>query len=422
MQEGCISLNKGSTAFLCRRGVYKSSILFQMKKHRKIRVGIIFGGKSTEHEVSLQSAKNVVAALPKNKYEPVLIGIDKEGKWHRSTGADYLLNSNNPKLIALNKMGRQEVGLVTGDGRELMVLQNSERASLDVVFPVLHGPLGEDGTIQGLLKLMDIPFVGPSVLGSAIGMDKDVQKRLLRDAGIPVAKFLTIRTTNKIRKYERKQEKSFGVTFEQAKKELGLPMFVKPANAGSSVGVSKVKTEADFKKAVSDAFKYDNKILIEEGIVGREIECAVLGNEDPIASVPGEVKPNHEFYSYEAKYIDENGAACEIPAKLTAKIAKKVRETAVAAFTALECEGMARVDMFVTGLSSPPFQGGELKRGSVRVLVNEINTIPGFTKISMYPKLWEASGIPYPKLIDTLIHLAFARAKREKKISTHFRV
>ncbi len=393
-----------------------------MQKKQKIRVGIIFGGKSTEHEVSLQSAKNVVAALDKEKYETVLIGIDKTGRWLKSSGANYLLHSENPKLIALNKKAAQGMVLVPGEEKQLMMLQGGEgNQALDVVFPVLHGPLGEDGTMQGLLKLMDIPFVGPSVLGSAVGMDKDVQKRLLRDAGIPIARFLVWRredvgghspfvkgSTRRLLPAPRLRQagRREGFSFAQAKKELGLPFFVKPANAGSSVGVSKVKTEADFESAIANAFKYDSKILIEEGIDGREIECAVLGNEDPVASVPGEIKPNHEFYSYEAKYIDENGAVAEIPAKLSKEVTKKVQETAVAAFKVLECEGMSRVDSFVT------------KDG--RVLVNEINTIPGFTKISMYPKLFEASGIPYPKLIDTLITLALARAKREKRIQTNF--
>lgn len=364
-------------------------------KKRKIKVGIIFGGKSTEHEVSLQSAKNVISALDREKYEPVLIGIDKTGKWHRSTEADYLLHSENPKFISLNKRGAQEMGLVTGDERALIALENNRKEPLDVVFPVLHGPLGEDGTMQGLLKLMNIPFVGPSVLGSAIGMDKDVQKRLLRDAGISIAKFMTARIKDRNR-----------ISFLEAKKKVGLPLFVKPANAGSSVGISKVKVEGDFKKAIALAFEYDCKIIIEEGIEGREIECAVLGNEDPIASVPGEVKTTHEFYSYEAKYIDENGAVCEIPAKLSSKLTKKVQETAIKSFKVLECEGMARVDCFLT------------KDG--KVLVNEINTIPGFTKISMYPKLWEVSGISYPKLIDRLIELALLRAKLEKRIQTNF--
>lgn len=420
-------------------------------KKRKIRVGIIFGGKSTEHEVSLLSAKNVVAALNREKYEPVLIGIDKTGKWHRSAGANYLLNSENPKLIALNSRVAQEVVLPTGS-REVVVREDGSAEPLDVVFPVLHGPLGEDGTVQGLLKLMDIPFVGPSVLGSAIGMDKDVQKRLLRDAGIPIAKFLVLRREGK--KYSlspfSKGETGEGVenvgfSFAQVRKGLGLPFFIKPANAGSSVGVSKVKKETDFKRAIEDAFRYDSKILIEEAIDGREIECAVLGNEDPIASVPGEVKPNHEFYSYEAKYLDDDGAVCEIPAKLPKALFKKVQETAIAAFKTLECEGMARVDMFVTGLGGrarPHTKSKRAMRGKdgsflenggreysthednfgVGVYVNEINTIPGFTKISMYPKLFGASGIPYSKLIDTLIQLALARAKREKRLATNFKL
>lgn len=325
----------------------------KMKRH-KIRVGVIFGGKSTEHEVSLLSAKNVVAALDREKYEIVRIKINKEGGW-----------------------------------------EWKKEEEIDVVFPVLHGPLGEDGTVQGFLKLIGVPFVGPSVLGSAIGMDKDVQKRLLRDAGVPVAKFITVRSRERA-----------ALSFAEIKKKLGLPFFVKPANAGSSVGVHKVKKEADFAAAITDAFRYDTKILIEEGIVGQEIECAVLGNEEPAASVPGEVKPNHEFYSYEAKYLDENGAGLLIPAKLSPHITKKVQETALVAFKVLECEGMSRVDCFVTK--------------DEHVLVNEINTIPGFTKISMYPKLWNASGVSYSALLDRLISLALARAAREKKLKTTF--
>jgi D-alanine-D-alanine ligase len=364
-------------------------------KKRKIRVGIIFGGKSTEHEVSLMSAKNVIAALDREKYDPVLIGIGKDGTWYRSSPASFLLHSENPKLIALNKRMAKEVIIPTGE-QGLVLREGSEMHPLDVVFPVLHGPLGEDGTMQGLLKLMDIPFVGPSVLGSAIGLDKDVQKRLLRDAGIAIAKFLTLQLRDRKR-----------TGFAEAKRALGLPLFVKPANAGSSVGVSKVKTESEFRQAVEQAFNYDAKILLEEAIEGREIECAVLGNESPIASVPGEVKPTHEFYSYEAKYIDENGAKLEIPARLPKMLVKKVQGIAIAAFKTLECEGMARVDCFVT------------KNG--KVLVNEINTIPGFTKISMYPKLFEASGLPYSKLINRLIELALARAKREKRLATNFK-
>lgn len=268
----------------------------------------------------------------------------------------------------------------------------SER-SIDVVFPILHGPFGEDGTIQGLLKLANVPFVGASVLGSAVGMDKDVMKRLLREAEIPIGKFLTFK------------EKDIP-TYEEAVKNLGLPLFVKPANMGSSVGVSKVREKKDFDKAVWEAFKYDRKILIEEGIKGREIECSVLGNDNPIASIPGEVIPNHDFYSYEAKYIDKDGATLEIPAKLSNEIIKKIQILTVKTFKTLSCEGLGRIDFFLK-------ENGD-------ILVNEINTIPGFTSISMYPKLWEASGISYTELIDRLIQLALERFKKEKKLKTSY--
>jgi D-alanine-D-alanine ligase len=364
-------------------------------KH-KIKVAILFGGKSAEHEVSLQSAKSVYEALDKNKYEPVLVGIDKKGKWHLSSSSKFLLNDSNPKLIKLNNQSK-EISVVPGEEAKQLVPMGGEGESrgIDVVFPVLHGTFGEDGTVQGLLKLMDVPFVGPSVLGSAVGMDKEVAKRLLRDAGIPIAKFVCFKA------HEKNQ-----ISFSKIKKELGLPLFVKPANLGSSVGISKVKNEKEFKKAIDDAFLYDSKILIEEYIKGREIEVAVLGNEHPRASTPGEIIPTHEFYSYEAKYIDENGALLQIPAKLPKPVVKKVQELAVRTFKVLECEGMARVDFFVT------------KSG--KACVNEINTIPGFTKISMYPKLWEASGVKYPELINRLIQLAIDRFNREKKLKTSY--
>ena len=358
----------------------------------KIRVGIIFGGKSAEHEVSLQSAKNVVEALDNNKYEPVLIGIDKNGGWHLQNSANFLLNASNPKLIALNK-SNQDLAVTPGKDNKLMVMASKANQSVDVVFPILHGTYGEDGTMQGLLKLLDMPFVGPSVLGSAMAMDKDVAKRLMRDAGIPVAKFLVFR-------------KNEEVDFQVIQKTLGLPVFIKPANLGSSVGINKAKTQEEFTQAVSEAFKFDNKILVEEAVTGREIECAVLGNENPKASVPGEVIPRHEFYSYEAKYIDENGAVLEIPAKLNEQEIKLIQELAVKAFKVLELEGMSRVDFFLK-------PNGE-------ALVNEVNTIPGFTKISMYPKLWEASGLAYSELIDRLIELAIQRHSKETKLKTTY--
>ena len=316
---------------------------------KKIKVGILFGGKSAEHEVSINSARNVIKALDKNKYEVFPIKIGKDGKF---------------SFKIFDKV--------------------------DVVFPVLHGPFGEDGSMQGLLKLKELPFVGPSVLGSAIGMDKDIAKKILRDAGIPIGKFITIRKNNK-------------TNFNLIKKTLGLPLFIKPANMGSSVGVSKVRNEKEFKKGIKDAFLYDTKIIIEEFIAGREIECAVLGNEYPIASLPGEIIAGQDFYSYDAKYIDTNSRAV-IPVKVNLKNRKKIQDLAVKTFQALECEGMSRVDFFLK-------KNGE-------ILINEINTIPGFTDISMYPKLFEASGIPVTKLLDKLIDLAFARFARENKLKT----
>jgi len=358
---------------------------------QKIKVAVLFGGKSAEHEVSLQSAKNVIDALDKKRYEIVPIGIDKAGKWLLSSASNYLLNSDNPKLVRLNKSNKEVSLVVQSSGMLTDTRRRTSYGKIDVVFPVLHGPYGEDGSIQGLLKLAGVPFVGAGVLGSAIGMDKDVMKRLLNEAGIPVAQFIVLHSNERY-------------SFKKITDSLGLPLFIKPANLGSSVGVYKVRNEKEFKSAVRNAFQYDSKILIEETIVGREIECSVLGNEKPIASLPGEVIPKHDFYSYEAKYIDENGAALEIPARLDKKTIAKIRVAAIAAFKTLNCEGMARVDFF-------------LKKNGM-VLVNEINTIPGFTAISMYPKLWEVSGISYSDLLDRLIQLAIERFAREQKLKS----
>lgn len=359
---------------------------------KRIRVAVIFGGRSAEHEVSLQSARNIITSLDKNKYEPVLIGIGKDGRWRLHDAARFLLNAENPKLIALNMSGKPIAVVPSGDSdKKLMPISGKGLVSADVAFPVLHGPFGEDGTVQGLLKLLDIPFVGAGVLGSAVGMDKDVQKRLCRDAGIPMAKFMAF-------------EKGTLPAYEAIVVAVGEPFFIKPANLGSSVGIHKVKTKADFAAAVEDAFCYDTKVLAEECIRGREIECSVLGNEDPIASVPGEVIPSHEFYSYEAKYIDEKGAVLKIPALLTGGEIANVQKMAIRVFKALCLEGMTRVDFFLK-------ESGE-------ILFNEVNTIPGFTNISMYPKLWEASGISNTELIDRLIKLAIERHARDGKLRT----
>lgn len=364
---------------------------------RKVRVGILFGGKSVEHEVSLISAKNIIEALDKEKYEAVLIAIDKKGEWHLKQGVECIAHAEDPKRVCLEgpkegvalvpKVDRKELTCYSGN-------QMKENLSLDVIFPVLHGTFGEDGTVQGLLKLANIPFVGASVLGSAVGMDKDVMKRLLREAGIPVARFVVAHQS-------RKEQ----VNVDRIIDTLGLPLFIKPANLGSSVGITKVKSREEFMPALEEALLYDRKVLIEEYVMGREIECSVLGNDHPIASLPGELIPQHEFYSYEAKYLDENGAHFEIPAHLSPELVKKIQARALEAYQVLCCEGMARVDFFLT-------DEGE-------AVVNEINTIPGFTKISMYPKLWEVSGLPYPALIDRLIGLALERHQNELCLKTH---
>ncbi len=360
-------------------------------KHR-IRVGILFGGKSAEHEVSLQSAKNIINEIDREKYEVVLIGIDKDGYWHSVNPGHFLSHESDPELIGLEVATDSSVVLAPESEGNIINLDTSEDApTLDVVFPILHGTFGEDGTIQGLLKLAGIPFVGAGVLGSAVGMDKDVMKRLLRDAGIPISKFLVCHPKNI-------------PSYAEASEALGTPIFVKPANAGSSIGVSKVRTEEEYVKALRDAFLYDRKIIIEEGVVGREIECAVLGNDDPIASVPGEVILHRDFYSYETKYIDADGATIEIPARLSGQEVAKIQALAIKTFEVLSCEGLGRVDVFLK-------ENGE-------ILVNEINTMPGFTSISMYPKLFEASGISYTDLIDRLITLAIERFEREKNLKT----
>lgn len=364
----------------------------RVKEMSKKKVGILFGGKSSEHEVSLQSAKNIVDAIDKEKYEVVLIGIDKEGGWHVNDQSHYLLHAEDPKLISLNKTN-EGVAVVPGSSNNQMLNLSTTTSlgQLDAVFPILHGTLGEDGSIQGMFRLANIPYVGANVLGSAMCMDKDITKRLLRDAGIGVANWFSYK------KHQKDQ-----IQFEDMKENLGLPFFVKPANQGSSVGVSKVRNEAEFTKAIEEAFLYDYKVIIEEGVVGREIECSVLGNENPKASVPGEILSSTDFYSYETKYIDESGASLEIPASLDQETEDRVRQIAIEAFQVLECEGLSRVDVFLK-------DNGE-------IIVNEINTLPGFTKISMYPKLWEASGISYPALIDELIELAIQRHERDASL------
>ncbi|EJK99720.1 D-alanine--D-alanine ligase [Pseudomonas chlororaphis] len=361
----------------------------------KLRVGIIFGGRSAEHEVSLQSARNIVDALDRERFEPVLIGIDKNGHWHLNDTSNFLINQENPALIALNRSNR-ELAVVPGKASQQLVETSSQEllGHVDVIFPIVHGTLGEDGCLQGLLRMADLPFVGSDVLGSAVCMDKDISKRLLRDAGLAVTPFITLNRATAAR-----------TDFAQAQSKLGLPMFVKPANQGSSVGVSKVTSAAEYHAAIELALGFDEKVLVELAVSGREIECAVLGNDQPIASGCGEIVVGSGFYSYDSKYIDDQAAQVVVPADLSEEVSERIRTLAVEAFQVLGCSGLARVDVFLT-------QGGE-------VLINEINSLPGFTRISMYPKLWQAVGMTYSELVSRLIELALERhaARQALKIS-----
>jgi len=391
----------------------------------KLRVGVLFGGRSGEHEVSLLSAASVVNAIDKSKYEVVPIGITKEGRWLTAADAERLLAGKPPEEARHLRAGDPEAtpgAAVLARGEAVVVppepahraagsltpfqsdagvlaRRAADRAiNVDVIFPVLHGTFGEDGTIQGLLELADIPYVGAGVLGSAAGMDKDVMKALFRAAGLPIVKHVTI-LRGDWDQDPKKAEKAVNG-------KLKYPVFVKPANLGSSVGISKARSKKELGPAIYEAAKFDRKIVIEEGVGGakhkaREIECSVLGNDRPQASVPGEIVPGKEFYDYAAKYLDE-GSELIIPAKLKKAETKKVQELAVQAFRAVDCTGLARVDFLMDPKSG-------------KLYVNEINTMPGFTSISMYPKLWAATGISYSDLIDRLIQLGIERHQDKKK-------
>lgn len=351
----------------------------------RLRVALLFGGRSAEHEVSVMSARNVFRALDPERYETVAIGIDRAGAWRLCSLEGGAFPAAVPESGPL-------VALVPGGAGRLAILSGTEgtadlSCAVDVVFPVLHGPFGEDGTVQGLAEIAGVPYVGSGVLGSAAAMDKDVAKRLMRDAGLPNARFLCF-------------AQGEAPAFEKVAAELGRPVFVKPARLGSSVGISKAATGREFAQAVAEAFRHDRKILVEEYVRGREIECGVLEGEDGslTASPPGEIVPSnrHGFYTYEAKYLDDEGAAIKVPADLPREVSDKVRRLAIEAFRALGCAGLARIDFFL--------------REDGRLLVNEVNTLPGFTNISMYPKMFEAMGVSYPELVDRLIRHALARA------------
>jgi len=369
-----------------------------MGNSKKIRVMVLYGGRSGEHEISLRSAASVIRFLDPERFEVVPVAIDKQGKWLLN---DIRLIEKSAQVLPVYK-DAPTVVLPPNPGTAaagLIRLGSSTRTpGIDVVFPVMHGPLCEDGTIQGLLELADVPYVGCGVLASAVGMDKDVAKRLVRDGGLPVVPYLAV-------KHEIWGRNSGGLTLKI--QDLGYPIFVKPANLGSSVGVHKVKEASQLDAAVKDAFLYDSKVLIERGISAREIELSVLEDLDPgnppLVSIPGEIVPRHEFYSYDAKYIDEGGAELLIPARLDAAQMATAQKIACEAFQLLECEGMARVDLF-------------LDKQTGAFYFNELNTIPGFTSISMYPKMWEHSGISYQALLSRLIDLAIGRHKRKTKL------
>ena len=350
---------------------------------KKIKVGIVFGGRSAEHQVSLQSAASIINAIDKTKYEPVLIGITRDGQWLLNESTACLLNSENAETIALADQGQPMTLIAGNQPGELMAIRESTTRQIDVLLPVLHGPYGEDGSIQGLAKLANIPCVGSGILGSAIGMDKDVSKRLLRLAGLSVADYVLVRNgelTSEI--------------IAEVEARLSYPVFVKPANMGSSIGISRASDQDELRNAVQLAATHDSKVLIEATVEGREIECAVLGNDQPQASVCGEIAAHGGFYDYSSKYLDADGAELVVPAALTEAQQSRIQQVALQAFTVLECRGLARVDVFLTA--------------DDEVYINEINTLPGFTKISMYPKLWACSGLSYAQLIDQLIQLALA--------------
>jgi D-alanine-D-alanine ligase len=399
----------------------------QLRPHwkvmQKLRVGILFGGRSGEHEVSLLSAASLLNAIDKEKYEVVPIGITKDGRWLTAEHAENLLQgklmieprhlragdpeTTSPAAVLARGEAvmvppepvRRQSGLVPFQSDARLTRRASDRViNVDIIFPVLHGTFGEDGTIQGLLELADIPYVGAGVLGSAAGMDKDIMKSLFIAAGIPIVKHVTI-----LRGAWERDPKKIEKLVES---KLKYPLFVKPANLGSSVGISKAHNRKELGPAIEEAAKFDRKIVIEQGVGGkkekaREIECSVLGNDEPVVSVPGEIVPGKEFYDYTAKYVDE-GSQSNIPAKLTKSQTKRVQDLAVAAFKAVDCSGLARVDFLMDPLTA-------------KIYLNEINTMPGFTAISMYPKLWGASGLAYPDLIDRLIELGMERHKDKKQ-------
>jgi len=354
------------------------------------RIAVLFGGRSAEHEVSVVSARSVMDALDPERFEAVPIGIDRDGGWHLLAEPPALVPGSGVLPHVEDGSGTSVELDTTGDAA--LVAPDGSREPVDVVFPILHGPFGEDGTMQGMLELAGIAYVGAGVLASAIGMDKAIQKVVLAAAGLPVVDYLVVHE----RDWQDDPE-----SVEADAEHLGYPLFAKPSALGSSVGITKVKEAAGLAAALEEAFRHGRKAVLERSVEGaREIECGVLGNDDPVASVAGEIQPQGEFYDYDAKYLDDR-TRLVIPAELPEGILEEVQRQAVAAFRAIDAEGMARVDFFF--------------REPDELVVNEVNTIPGFTQVSMYPKLWEASGLPYADLVDRLVELAIERLERESK-------
>ncbi len=351
----------------------------------KKRVGILYGGKSPEHKISLMSVQKVVAHIDRDRFDVVLLPIDKEGQWHYQPGLLVLHDKDDPAKISLPSYSDSiYLSQNAGDGSIISKTTGKILDKVDILFPMLHGANGEDGAIQGLAKICDLACVGCGILGAAIGMDKDVTKRLLRDAGIRVADFVTLRMGY-----------NDDMTYDEISAKIGRKMFLKPANLGSSVGVKYVDNEVDFAQAIKTCMTYDPKVIVEEKIEGREIECAVMGNQIPKASIPGEVMPASEWYTFESKYLDKDGAKLRVPADIPPQKAEEIRQIAKKVYVTLECKGMTRVDVFL-----PP---------DGTIIVNEVNTIPGFTKGSLYPVMWEKSGIDNKQLISALIDFAVAR-------------
>jgi D-alanine-D-alanine ligase len=369
---------------------------------RKLRVGVIFGGRSGEHEVSIASATSVMAALDKDKYEIVPIGITSEGRWLAGVEPRQLAEGVTMEEAA--SAANATAVAITGDPTRhgLIALDGAPSARpippLDIALPVLHGTYGEDGALQGLMEMAGVAYAGCGVLGAALGMDKEKAKLVFRAVGLPVVDWIVAR------RYE--VDRDLPAVLDRIEGHFSYPVFVKPANTGSSVGVGKAKSREDLEKALLAALEYDSKLVIEPGVNCRELECATLGNAEPIASVVGEVTPNREFYDYRAKYLD-SASRLTIPAEIPQETAAAIRRMAVEAFIALDLSGLARVDFF-------------LDKDSGAVYLNEVNTMPGFTQISMYPKLWEASGVPYPELLDRLIQLGLERYAEKQAIRTHY--